>query len=195
MIRFGAILSIAWCSVSGPALAAEQVLIIEPQATEIEFTLGATGHDVHGRLFLESGQIQFDLETGAATGEVAIDVRKAVTGNKKRDKTMHRKVLESERFPLFVFTPTGIEGELRSSGASELTLSGTLAIHGDDHPVSIPVRLERQGDRVSASATLTVPYVEWGLHQPNVLFLKVSPEVEVHIEVRANLGPAPRVPR
>ena len=131
------------CSLAGPVFAAEQVLTLDPEATEITFSVGATGHAVHGRLFLEAGEIRFDLESGAAGGEITVEARRADTGNKRRDRTMHEKVLESERFPLFVFRPSSVEGELAMSGTSELTLAGTLAIHGGEHPVSIPIRLSR----------------------------------------------------
>ncbi|MCP4203660.1 MAG: YceI family protein [bacterium] len=141
-------------------------------------------------MFLELGEIRFDLETGAADGEVAVDAPKAVTGNKRRDRAMHNKVLESERFPSIVFRVTGVEGRLLETGGSELTLDGRMAIHGDEHPVSVPVRVEKDNDRILVRASLVVPYAKWGLHRPSVLFLKVAPEVEVRIEAKATLAPA-----
>lgn len=184
---------VTW-GLAGTALAAEQVLTLDPAATEIDFVLDAAGHKVRGKLFLVSGRIRFDLDSGAADGEVRIDARKADTGNKRRDKTMHKKVLESARYPLFVFIPTSVEGTLSETEASELTLVGTLSIHGDEHPFSIPVQVEQDGDVVSASATFIVPYADWGLYRPSVLFFKVAPEVEVRIEAKGSLSSAAGVP-
>lgn len=188
MIRLATLLLVTTWAVAGPALAAEQVLTLDPEATEITFLLDATGHDVHGRLFLESGEIRFDLDSGTAQGEVTVDARRTDTGNRMRDKTMHKKVLESERFALFVFRPTGVEGQLSEGGKSELTLAGAFAIHGDEHPVLIPIQVENENGRISAMASFVVPYVDWGLHRPNVLFLKVAPQVEVRIEAKGSLA-------
>ena len=178
------------CAFAGPAPALEQVLALEPEATAITFLLDATGHKVNGRLFLESGEIRFDLESGTADGEVTIDARRADTGNRRRDKTMHSKVLESERYPLFSFRPTSIEGKMEATEASTLTLTGMLALHGSEHPFSIPVRVEQDADQVYATATFLVPYAEWGLHRPSVLFFKVAPVVEVRIEAKGSLATA-----
>lgn len=194
VIRLAGLSLVLIGSLAGPALSAEQVLTLDPEATEITFLLEATGHDVHGQLFLESGEIRFDMDSGAASGEIAVDARKAGTGNRKRDKTMHRKVLASERFPLFVFRPTGVEGESLESGASQLTLSGTLDIHGEEHPISIPIQFEHESGRVSSNAVFVVPYVDWGMHRPNILFLKVAPAVEVRIKTEGNLSVSSGLP-
>lgn len=178
------------CLFCGPMSAAEQVLVLDPETTDITFSVAATGHIVHGRLFLEAGEIRFDQKSGVASGEITVDARKAATGNKKRDKAMHQKVLESERFSLFVLRPVSVEGALAEDGASELILEGRLTIHGDEHTVSIPIKVQNESGRISATATLTVPYVDWGLHRPRVLFFKVAPEVEVRIETRATLVPS-----
>lgn len=174
-----------------PVLATPRVLALDVAATSISFVLDATAHKVEGRLFLESGEIRFDLETGEAGGEIVIDAVRAETGNRRRDKTMHRKVLESASFPRFVFSPNWIEGELPERGDGELVLGGTLAIHGAEHEVTLPVRLRRDGDALSATAELVVPYVEWGLHRPGALFLRVAPDVLVRIEAVGKLsGPS-----
>ncbi len=187
MIRLVAQAAIVTWALTGAPLAAEQVLTLDPAATEITFVLDATAHEVHGKLFLESGLISFDLASGTAEGEVIVDARKAATGNKRRDNTMHKKVLESMRYPRFVFRPTSVEGTMSESEASELTLGGTLEIHGGKHHVSIPVRVEQDGAVVSARASFIVPYAEWGMRRPNLLLIRVAPEVEVRIEAKGSL--------
>jgi polyisoprenoid-binding protein YceI len=179
-------------SLAGPAHAVERTLNLEPKATVIAFSVGATGHVVHGSLFLDTGEVRFDLESGLADGEIRVDARKAETGNKKRDKNLHVKVLESERFPFFVFRPTTVQGEFSGSGSSELTLSGKLTIHGDEHDLEIPIQTKTVDGRLFATAEFVVPYVKWGMHRPSVFLLKVAPEVEVRIETTATLRPSAR---
>ncbi|MCB1035960.1 MAG: YceI family protein [Acidobacteria bacterium] len=142
------------------ATAAEYHLVLSPENTEITFVLEATGHDVHGTMVLESGDVTFDPETGAASGQLVLDVSKTETGNKSRDKTMHKKVFETETYPQITFAARQVAGELPASGAGEIRFTGTLSIHGDDHEVMLPVSLKVEGDRFEATAQLSVPYVE-----------------------------------
>ncbi len=172
-----------------PALGGEQVLNLKPESTEVTFTLEATGHDIAGTLYLQTGRIRFDAETGVASGEVSIDARRAGTGHQKRDKTMHKKVLDSERHPLIVFRPERIEGEIAAEGASEVQIHGTVSLLGADHPLTLPTTVDIAGGDVTARATFAVPYVEWGLHDPSIFVLRVAKVVDVTIAATGNLAP------
>jgi polyisoprenoid-binding protein YceI len=165
-----------------PLAAAEQVLTLDPEATTVTFSLGATGHDIHGTMGLTAGELRFDAETGEASGSLTIDATLAVSGNRKRDKKMHRKVLETETYPEIAFAPSRIEGTVTMTGESDVTLVGVVAIHGDEHEVSLPTHVEMTEAGFTARATLTVPYVEWGMHDPSVMILRVAKVVEIVIE-------------
>ncbi len=173
-----------------PAIGAEQVLDLEPETTRVTFTLKAAVHDVAGTLYLHGGRIRFDAATGVASGEVSIDAKRAETGSEKRDKKMHKKVLESEHHPLIVFRPERIEGEIAAEGSSEIQLIGTVTLLGTDHALTLPSTVEIEDGAVSTRATFAVPYVEWGLHDPSVLFLRVAKVVEVTISAVGTLSAA-----
>jgi polyisoprenoid-binding protein YceI len=171
----------------GPAVAAEQNLRLDPGATQIGFLLESTFHDVHGTLFLDRGEIRFDMESGEAAGEIVLDARRTVSGNTKRDKKMHKKVLDTQTFPEIRFRADRVEGRLPTGGTETVTLHGTISIHGDDHPTSLVAEITRNGDRIHATLTLSVPFVEWGIPDPSVLFLRVAKVVEVSIETDGTL--------
>jgi polyisoprenoid-binding protein YceI len=175
-------------ALSGAASAAERVLTLDPERTSIAFHLGATGHDVEGSFELIAGEIRFDTDSGVASGEIRIDTTGAETGNKKRDKTMHKKVLESEQYPLFLFRAERIEGGLAPTGSSELQLHGTLTIHGSEHPLTLSTQVEVEGDRLTATTSFPVPFVEWGMHDPSWLVLRVSKEVEVTVTAEGSVS-------
>jgi polyisoprenoid-binding protein YceI len=187
------VLALAVAASAAPMAAADPVqLTLDPAASEVRFSLGAVLHTVHGGFRLERGRIVFDPAGGAASGEVAVDLASGDTGNQRRDRDMHRKVLESERFPQAVLTVEAVEGALPADGASaELTLRGVLALHGGEHPVEVAVEVSRSGDRVEARARLTVPYVEWGLEDPSSFVLRVDKEVEVEVTVGGTLSAGP----
>jgi len=52
----------------------------------------------------------------------------------------------------------------------------------------LPAKVQVEGDRLKLSAEFAVPYVEWGLHNPSILFLKVADVVQVHIEGEGTLA-------
>jgi len=65
-----------------PALRAQEAVVtLDPAATKIDFTLGATLHTVHGTFKLKSGEIRFDPATGKASGAVIVDATSGYTDN------------------------------------------------------------------------------------------------------------------
>jgi polyisoprenoid-binding protein YceI len=171
------------------SVAAEQILILSPEQTEVSFSLAATGENVLGSLQLTAGEIHFDEATGAASGRVEIDARAAKTGNRKRDAKMHKKVLESDRFAMIRFTPESIEGALAPAGPSDITLHGMVTILGHDHPLDLAARVEADdGGHLRIQGDVEVPYVAWGLHDPSVLILRVAKVVNVSIAAEGVLS-------
>jgi len=166
----------------------ELVLTLQPDKCQIHFTLDSTLHTVHGEMALDEGSITFDPTTGVANGKIVIDATRTVTGNGKRDHKMHAEVLESARFPSIVFSVSAVQGRLEQEGASELQLSGTVSVHGASHAVSFPAHVVRTGDQISATATVTVPFVEWGMQDPSVFVFRVDKQVLVDLEVRGPLS-------
>ena len=179
---------------AAPLLAEELILTLDPEDSTVGFTLGATLHTVEGSFRLEEGELTFDPETGEVSGRVVVDATSGETGNNKRDRDMHRKVLESEQYPDFVFLPSRLEGAFDPAGASELTLHGTVRIHGGEHEVAVPatvaVHAEEGGERrLEATGTFEVPYVEWGLKDPSRFLLRVAKSVEVTVHAEGRIEP------
>lgn len=177
-------------AVAAPASAAERVLVLDAEASEITFTLAATLHTVRGSAPLTEGRVRFDPATGAASGRVVVDATAIETGNRSRDRKMHREVLESGRYPQIVFSPRRLAGDWGAEAAGEVTLAGEIELHGGRHAMSITARVVRSGDRVRAEGTLTVPYVEWGMEDPSSLLLRVGKTVEVTLAIVGSIeGP------
>jgi polyisoprenoid-binding protein YceI len=173
-----------------PIAAAQQVLTFDPEASQVGFALSATGEDVHGLFHLQSGEIAFDTQSGDASGEIIVQAFGAETGSKKRDKAMHNKVLESDQYPLIVFRPDHVEGELAPSGSSDIQLHGTMVLHGAEHEMTMPATVEIDGDHLTATTGFEVPFVEWGLHDPSFFVLKVAKLVNVKITAEGTLAQA-----
>ena len=182
------VLALLAVTAGGAAARAEQrVLVLDPAASKVSFTLEATGHDVEGALAMKSGRIAFDPATGAATGEIAVDLKSGQTGNGSRDKTMHKEVLEDDKYPLAVFRAERVRGQVAPEGISQIHLDGTLSFHGADHKMSLPAKVEVHGGRLTAETSFPVPFVEWGLHDPSIMILKVAKVVAVKVKAQGSL--------
>jgi polyisoprenoid-binding protein YceI len=153
----------------------------DPERSEIRFTLGATLHTVHGRVRLEEGRVRYDPGSGDVSGRLVVDARSAETGNAMRDRQMHDEVLESGTHPFIVFTPQRVRE--RPGAGGELTLEGRLAIHGGEHPVSVPIDVARKGKSVTVEGRLEVPYVDWGMKDPSVFLLRVDDHLSVTVRL------------
>jgi len=117
-----------------------------------------------------------------------MDARSGDSGNTKRDRDMHRKVLESESYPTIVLRPRRLEGELPvAGGGGRLTLIGDMIIHGSEHDVEIPLSVSVDGAHLRITAEFDVPYVAWGLRDPSKLVLRVAKHVTVSVEAEGTL--------
>jgi len=172
-----------------PAEAAPQRLGLDPDGTRISFTLGATLHTVAGQLRLAGGEIRFDPDTGSASGEIAVDATSARTGLDRRDRNMHRDVLESERYPRIVFRAERLRVVSRDAQGARVELAGVLEMHGERHPLLVPARVAISGGRVAIDASFRVDYVDWGMQDYSTLFLRVDRYVDVTIEAAGRVAP------
>ena len=168
--------------------AAQKSLRIDPEASRVTWLLDAGLHAVHGTAKLTEGTIDFDDAGGKASGRVVVDARSMESGNRSRDKTMHRDVLESGKFPEIVLVPETLQGGIPSSGEADVTLGGTMEIHGGRHPVSLPAHVKVTAEGVQGTARLDIPYVEWGMKDPSFLVLRVKKTVQVTLEISGRLG-------
>ena len=164
------------------AAAAPQTFRLDPAKTAIRFRVKARAHQVLGTMPLVSGELRFDTATGEASGEIVMDPVRAETGIQMRDRTMRTEVFEVDRYPRMVFRPQRVAGEVPESGPGRIQLEGVLDIHGGEHAVTLPVALDAGADGIRASATFTIPYVEWGMKNPGNAMLRVDDTVEVRIE-------------
>ncbi|MFY9820384.1 MAG: YceI family protein [Thermoanaerobaculia bacterium] len=184
------VLSIVSALAFASVLCAEPVTFeLDPAATVIEFTFGATLHTVDGTIRAKEGSIHIDPEAGTASGRIVIDATSAKTGNDRRDRKMHEKILESPRYPEMVFEIERLSGKLNPVGESEIELSGTLEMHGTRLPLALPATvMTTDGKMVTGTGTLILSYLKWGLADPSFFLLRVKKEVRVTVKVTGRIS-------
>src|SRR5258708_5544065 len=159
----------------------ELALQFASATAKITFTLGDILHTVHGSFSLKNGDVEYNLGTAVVRGRLVVDATSGQSGNHTRDRRMHREILESQRYPEITFRPERVEGKVANPGTSTLQVHGILSIHGADHELTMPVRMQVFADHWIADTHFTVPYVKWGIKNPSTFLLRVSESVEIDI--------------
>jgi polyisoprenoid-binding protein YceI len=166
---------------SAPKNPSQVVFALVPAQSKLNFTLGATAHDVHGEFDLKRGEIRIDPATGLVTGEIVAAAASGRTGSDGRDSKMQKDVLESAKYPELVFRPDRIDGFSLANGAFHASVHGVFSVHGSNHEITIPVDATVSANSWSASAKFKVPYVDWGLRDPSNFFLHVGKSVDIEL--------------
>jgi polyisoprenoid-binding protein YceI len=162
-------------------------VVLDPAQTEIHWKLSGL-HSVHGTFKLKSGEFLFNPKTGLAEGEILVDATTGESRNAARDKRMQDEVLESNRYPAIFYHPTEIKGPFKAGeGTQDLTGEGTFNIHGADHPLELPLKVQINADTATATTRFTVPYVEWGMKNPSKFLLHVSKQVEIEVTAKGTI--------
>jgi len=169
------------------ASANEIVLIVDPAQSSVHYTVSSSLHTVHGTFALKRGTLRFDTATGKAAGEIVVDAISGQSGNDSRDKKMHKEVLESARFTDIIFRPDRVEGTVQLQGGSSAQLHGSCVLHGSEHELTAPVRVELTSGQWKGTASFSVPYNDWGLKNPGNFLLKVDHTVSIEVEMAGSV--------
>ena len=156
-------------------------LQFSPADTSIKFTIGDILHTMHGSFQLKRGEVEYDYVGDAVRGTLVADATSGQSGNRSRDRRMHQEILETAKFPEIIFRPDRVEGTVANSGSSTVQVHGIFSIHGSDHELTLPVRLQVFPDHWVADSHFTIPYVKWGIKNPSTFFLRVSESVEIDV--------------
>ncbi len=172
------------------AFAQQQTFTVNPQASSVGFALTGTGHEVHGTFHVTGGTIQYDRNAPKMSGSVVVSASSGDSGDKSRDKNMHEKVLEINRFSDITFQPQSYTGTLAASGDSTIQVSGTFTLCGTPHDITVPMQVHVENQNVTAKGSFVVPYVKWGLKDPSIFVLKVAKEVHIDLNLAGTQSPA-----
>ena len=161
---------------------------LDPAQSRVQFTLGATFHEVHGTFQLKGGTIHFNPASGEASGSLIADATSGNTGNDRRDRRMHRQILEDQKYPEIVFTPQHVSGKLAPQGTSQMEVQGLLTLHGEQHPITFTAPVQVNQAQASAEVHFTLPYMKWGLKNPSTFVLRVSDKVSIDVHAVGRLS-------
>jgi polyisoprenoid-binding protein YceI len=183
------ILTFSW-SLASICFALQQTFTADPSASSVAFSVGATGHEVHGSFHVQSGIVQFDRSISKMSGSIVVSAASGESGDKGRDKKMHTDVLDVDHFADVSFTPQGYQGTISPSGDSSIQVTGVFTLHGTPHDLTVPMRIHINGSKLTAHGKFVVPYVKWGLKDPSLFILRVAKDVQIDLSLSGTLSPA-----
>jgi polyisoprenoid-binding protein YceI len=175
-------------SVGTVGSAQQQTMTVDPASSNVTFALTGTGHEVHGTFHVSQGTIKFDSTAPAMSGSVVVSAASGDSGEKSRDKKMHSDVLDVAHYADVTFQPKSYQGTIAPAGDSIIQVSGVFTLHGTPHDITVPMQVHIDGVNVTAKGSFIVPYVQWGLKDPSIMFLKVAKEVHVNLDLHGSLS-------
>lgn len=174
-------------AVTPAAFAQHEAMNVNPDASQVTFALGGSGHHVQGTFHVEKGSIGFDPKAQKMSGSVVVGAASGNSGEASRDKKMNSDVLDTAHFAEVTFAPSSYQGTLSLSGDSTIQVSGVFTVHGTPHDLTVPMQIHIDGANVTAKGHFVVPYVKWGLKDPSIFILKVAKEVDIDLALSGHL--------
>jgi polyisoprenoid-binding protein YceI len=169
--------------------AQHQTFTVNPDASQVAFSLGGNTHHVNGTFHVQSGTIDFDRSAQTISGSVVVAAGSGNSGDQGRDKKMNSDVLNIDQYSQISFVPKSYQGTIAASGDSTIQVSGIFTLHGTPHDLTLPMQIHIDGANLTAKGHFTVPYVKWGLKDPSIFVLKVAKEVDIDLDLHGSLTP------
>jgi polyisoprenoid-binding protein YceI len=172
------------------AFAQQQTFKIDPQASQVAFTLADVLHTVKGLFHVQSGTVDFDRSAPKISGSVVVAAGSGKSGNDTRDKRMTNDILDAPHFTDVSFVPRSYQGTLAPTGDSTIQVTGTFTLHGTPHELTVPMEVHMDGTKCTVKTHFKVPYVQWGVKDPSNFVLRVGREVDIDLILVGSLAPA-----
>lgn len=172
------------------AYAQRQTFTVDPNASQVAWSLGGNGHHVTGTFHVQNGAVDFDRSAQSISGSVVVAAGSGNSGEASRDKKMNNEVLDVAHYSEITFSPQKYDGTIAANGDSTVQVSGIFTLHGTPHEITVPMQIHIDGVGLTAKTHFVVPYVKWGLKDPSVFILKVAKEVDVDLTLVGKVSPA-----
>jgi polyisoprenoid-binding protein YceI len=159
------------------------------------------GHDhlIAARQFF--GQVQLDpqkiADSSVALAVVVNSLRVLDPGESEKDKAevqrtmLGDKVLDAANYPEIRFASTRVVSAKKTGDGWELTLEGTLSLHGTKKAVALPLRLQLGGDTLRARGEVSLLQTDYRITPVKVGggAVKVKDKLRITFDIAAGKKP------
>jgi polyisoprenoid-binding protein YceI len=150
--------------------------------------LGFAGHEHEVVAGAFAGSVVVDRQDiGRSSVEVTFEAaRLRVTGKGEPEKDVPRvqeamvgaRCLEVSRYPTIRFVSNAVAGEPTAPGRYDLQIRGNLTLHGVSRPLPVSLRVDIDGDRLTATGRTVIRQTNFGIEP-----IKIAGVVKVKDEV------------
>ena len=123
-----------------------------------------------------------------AESTFAIDLTTLTSDESRRDNRV-QDALETSSFPIATFTisgATGFDPAIPEGEQQDILLTGTLDLHGVQREVTWEVEVIREGNLISALATVTFDFADFDITPPNIAgLISVADEATLQVQLIA----------
>jgi len=134
-----------------PAASAQhQTFTVNPETSQVAFSLGGNTHHVDGSFHVQSGSIEFDRSAQTISGSIVVAAGSGNSGDQGRDKKMNSDVLDAAHFSEVSFVPRSYQGVIAAAGDSTIQVTGVFTLHGTPHDLTLPMQVHIDGAILTA---------------------------------------------
>ncbi len=185
------------CAVNvGPGVCEPRLLQLDRAMSRVEYHITHTLKDVTDVAGIPEGHVRVDTTQGvwALEGRVSVDLRALVTGNQMRDRHVKSSdYLDVERFPKADFRIVEASPDPSLAVASDSVpaawmgrVRGPLKVHGVEHMLELPLRLDvvpgREG-ALRARGRFILQLADFAIPRPKKLGLSAGTSVDVRLDL------------
>jgi polyisoprenoid-binding protein YceI len=167
---------------SGAAYFADEQLASLPLPSTAK---GAT-NDIEGEFHVSEDGYALDP---SGTSQFTVDLTTLTSDEDRRDNRVQNDALQTAQYPTATFTATsvsGIDTGLALDQEHAFQLTGILDLHGVQKEITWDVEARRQGNVMTALATVTFLYADFNITPPNIGgFVSVEDDVTLQVQIVA----------
>lgn len=144
---------------------------------------GAT-KDIEGSFYIGPTGLDTSMES-----KFTVDLTTLKSDQSRRDEQVHNRGLETAKYPKATFVATKLEGytaEFPAGQEVEMKLTGMLDLHGVKKEVTWDVKMKKEGNAISALATINFLYADFNIPVLNIAgMVTVEEDVTLQVQVVA----------
>jgi len=148
-----------------------------------------TTKDIEGQFVLTANGTSFDASQAAT---FTVNLKTLKSDKEMRDARVQNQGLQTSQFPTATFKATSVTGYDPSIAAGEeqtLKLTGIMDLHGVQKEITWDVKARKDGDVITALATVTFPFEDFGIAVLNIGgFVTVQDHITLQVQVVAQAG-------
>ena len=149
-------------------------------------TAKGSTHDITGTLFLTPDGLEIDA---SQQSQFTVNLTTLTSDKSQRDRRVQNQALQTGQYPKATFTAKSVTGYDPAKAAGDeqsLKLTGTMDLHGVQDEITWDVKARREGDVITALATVNVKYADFNIPILNIAdFVSVQDNVTLQVQIVA----------